>query len=57
VYQFAVRPVAELDRRFHLQLIGMAVIAKRAFMAGGTELCFTGRVQAMVFYEVLGMDE
>jgi len=57
VYQFAVRPVAEHDRWFDLQLIGMAIVAEGAFMAGSAELCFPGRVQAMVFYEILGMNE
>jgi hypothetical protein len=57
VYQFAVRPVAEPDRRLHLKFNGMAIVAEGAFMAGSAELCFPCRVQAMVFYEILGMIE
>ena len=57
VDQFAVGPVAELDRRLDLQFIGMAIVAEGAFMAGSAELCFPCRVQAMVFYKILGMNE
>jgi hypothetical protein len=37
VYQFAVRPVAEFDRRLDLAIIGMAIVAERSFMAGSAQ--------------------
>jgi|SRR6185369_4885376 len=57
VYQFAVRPVSQLDWRLDLQFVGMAVVAEGAFMAGRAEICFPSRVQAMAFYELPGMDK
>jgi hypothetical protein len=55
--QLAVRPVAELDGRLDLKFVGMAVVAERAFVTGGAELCIAGCIQAMGFNEVLGMVE
>ena len=55
--QFAIRPVAEPDRRFDFKFVGMAVVAERAFVTGRTELCFTCRIHAMGFNEILGMVE
>jgi hypothetical protein len=57
VYKFAVRPVAELDGRLDLKLVGMAVVAEGTFMAGRAELSFACRIETVVFDEILGMNE
>ena len=51
VRHLTIGTIAILNRRLHLDLVGMAIVAERAFVAGGTEPLIGRSVKTMVFHK------
>ena len=57
VRHLPVRPGAELNGRLHLDLIGVTIIAERAFVADGAVSAVGGCMEPMVLHEDRGVIE
>jgi hypothetical protein len=49
--KFTIRTIAVAGRRFHFHLVGVAVVAERAFVTGGAEPVIGGGIETVVFDE------